>query len=113
MTRWPTTDRLHHKRKGVKTMQTALTLRRVSINSIGATFAVLLALTAGGAGGYWLKSQASSVVTQPASPQVARQAQQVDLNLTDAADRAARIANAARAARTPSSLSFHDDDHGH
>jgi uncharacterized protein HemX len=94
-------------------VQTALTLRSVSINSIAVAFAVLLALTAGGAGGYWLKSQASSVVTQPASPQVARQAQPVDLNVTDATDRAARIANAARAAQTPSSVGFHDDDHGH
>jgi len=94
-------------------MQTALTLRRFSINSIAATFALLLALTAGGAGGYWLKSQASSVVTQPASPQMAGRPQQVDLNVTDAADRAARIANAARAAQTPSSVVPQDDDHGH
>jgi hypothetical protein len=93
-------------------MQTAFTLRRVSINSIAATFAVLLALTAGGAGGYWLKSQASSAVTQPASPRVAGQAQQVDLNVTDAADRAARIANAARAAHLPPSVLPQDDDHG-
>jgi hypothetical protein len=91
-------------------MQTAFPLRRVSINSIAATFAVLLALTAGGAGGYWLKSQAPSAVTQPASPRVAGQAQQVDL--TDAADRAARIANAARAAQLPPSLLPQDDDHG-
>jgi hypothetical protein len=95
-------------------MQTAVTLRRFSINSIAATFAVLLALTAGGAGGYWLKSQTSSVVTQAASPRAAAgQPQQVDLNVTDAADRAARIANAARAAQTPSSVVPSDGDHGH
>ncbi len=94
-------------------MQTALTLRRFSINSIAAMFAVLLALTAGGAGGYWLKSQAPSAVTTAAPPQVAGQPRQVDLNVTDAADRAARIANAARAAQTPNSVVLHDDDHGH
>ena len=90
-------------------MQTALPLRRFSINSIAATVAVLLALTAGGTGGYWLKSQASTV-TKAALPQVARQG---DINVTDAADRAARIANAARAAQTPNSVVFQDDDHGH
>jgi len=52
-------------------MQTALTLRRFSINSIAATFAVLLAVTAGGVGGYWLKSEVSSTVTK--SAQVAAQ----------------------------------------
>lgn len=93
-------------------MQTALTLRRFSINSVAGTFAVLLALTAGGAGGYWLKSQAASAVTQPASHRMAGQAQQVDLNVTDAADRAARIANAARTAEPPSSVVPQDDDHG-
>jgi membrane protein YqaA with SNARE-associated domain len=89
-------------------MQTALALRRFSINSLAATFAVLLALTAGGAGGYWLGSQASSVVMKAAAPQAAGQMQHVDLNVSDAADRAARIANAAQ---TSSSVP-HDDDHG-
>jgi len=51
-------------------MQTALTLRRFSINSIAATFAVILAVTAGGVGGYWLKSE----VTTAAPVQVAAQA---------------------------------------
>jgi len=51
-------------------MQTALTLRRFSINSIAATFAVILAVTAGGVGGYWLKSE----VTKAAPVQVAAQA---------------------------------------
>lgn len=58
-------------------MQTALALRRSSINSILATFAVLLALTAGGAGGYWLKSQvaspATTVAAQPAATAGAQQ----------------------------------------
>lgn len=94
-------------------MQTALTLRRFSIKSIAATFVVMLAVTAAGAGGYWLKSQTSSAVTQAAPPQLAGQPRQVDLNVTDAADRAARIANAARAAQTPSSVVPHDGDHGH
>ena len=44
-------------------MQTALTLRKSSINSIAATFAVLLALTLGGAGGYLLKGQVSAALT--------------------------------------------------
>ena len=49
-------------------MQTALTLRRFSINSIAATFAVILAVTAGGVGGYWLRSEAAQtkVAAQPA-----------------------------------------------
>lgn len=54
-------------------MQTALTLRKSSINSIAATFAVLLALTAGGVGGYWLKSEVSSTATKAAPTQVAAQ----------------------------------------
>jgi hypothetical protein len=101
-------------------MQTALTLRRFSINSFAATIAVLLALTAGGAGGYWLRSPASSVVTKATSPQVTAQSQQVapphdmpeeNINVIDAADRAAaRIANAARAAQTPA-VAPHDNDH--
>lgn len=100
-------------------MQTALTLRRFSINSIAATFAVILALTAGGAGGYWLKSQAPSIVTNaPSSPVPAQTVQvapahdmpEANLNVTDAADRAASIANAARAAQAPS-VSAHDNDH--
>ncbi len=58
-------------------MQTAIALRRSSINSIAATFAVLLALTAGGAGGYWLKSQvvspATTVTAQPAATAASQQ----------------------------------------
>lgn len=49
-------------------MQTAIVPRRFSINSIAAVFLVFLTLTAGGAGGYWLKSQALSPGT------IARQA---------------------------------------
>ena len=55
-------------------MQTALTLRRFSINSIAATFAVILAVTAGGVGGYWLKSEVTSSATKAAPVQVAAQA---------------------------------------
>src|SRR2546421_12717242 len=94
-------------------MQTALTLRRFSINSFAATIAVLLALTAGGAGGYWLKSQASSGVTKATTPPGTAQSQQVapppdmpeeNLNVIDGADPAARIADAARAPQNPSSV---------
>src|SRR3989442_14481945 len=88
-------------------MQTAFTLRRVSINSIAATFAVLLALTAGGAGGYWLKSQVPSAVINPAQLPVAAPSRQAapphhdmpdyGLSPTDAVDRAvARAADATR-----------------
>jgi hypothetical protein len=49
-------------------MQTAITLRKSSINSIAATFAVLVALTLGGAGGYLLKGQVSSALTTAAPP---------------------------------------------
>jgi hypothetical protein len=52
-------------------MQTALVLRRFSINSIAAVFLVLSTLTAGGAGGYWLKSQAPSSGTIAAQAPVA------------------------------------------
>ncbi len=38
-------------------MQATIAFRKSSINSIVATFAVVLALTAGVLGGYWLKSQ--------------------------------------------------------
>ena len=82
-------------------MQTALPLRRFSINSIAATFAVLLALTAGGTGGYWLKSQASTAGRRSSAWPTSR------------TSRTARIANAARAAQTPNSVVFQDDDHGH
>jgi hypothetical protein len=44
-------------------MQTALALRKSSITSIAAMVTIILALTVGAAGGYWLKSQAASVVT--------------------------------------------------
>ena len=52
-------------------MQTAIALRRFSINSIAAVFVVLLTLTAGGAGGYWLKGQALPPATVAAVPPVA------------------------------------------
>ncbi len=52
-------------------MQTAIALRRFSINSIAAVCLVLLTLTAGGAGGYWLKSQALSLGTIAAQARVA------------------------------------------
>lgn len=44
-------------------MQNTIALRRISINSIAAVFVVLLSLTAGGAGGYWLKGQSLPTVT--------------------------------------------------
>ena len=52
-------------------MQTAVVLRRFSINSIAAVFLVLLTLTAAGAGGYWLKIQALSPESIAAQPPVA------------------------------------------
>lgn len=52
-------------------MQTEIVLRRFSINSIAAVFLVLLTLTAGGAGGYWLRSQALSLGTIAPQPPVA------------------------------------------
>lgn len=58
--------------KEMNVMQAALAVRKTSINSIAATLAVLVALTAGGAGGYWLKGQAApqaaTISTQPAVP---------------------------------------------
>ena len=54
-------------------MQTALTLRKVSISPIVAISAILLALTAGGASGYLVKSQLSTAVTTAAQPPVAAQ----------------------------------------
>ena len=84
-------------------MQTTLTLRRSSINSIVAAFAVVLALAGGGWGGYLLKSQASAPVTKPAQLSTATQSRQVappvdypeeGINVNDAVDRAvARAAN--------------------
>ena len=97
-------------------MQTALTLRKSSINSIAATFAVLLALTLGGAGGYLLKGQVSAALTTVAPPSSTTQIRQKGLghdmpdygvNVTDAADRAA----AAWSARNPSPVVGHDYDH--
>src|SRR2546429_9248827 len=88
-------------------MQTALTLRKSSINSIAATFAVLLALTLGGAGGYLLKGQGSSALTTVAPASFTIQIRQKGLGhdmpvygvtFTVAADMAA----AAGAARKPS-----------
>lgn len=58
-------------------MQTALPLRRFSINSIVATLALVLVLAAGALGGYWLKSQVTSaVVTQAAQTAVSGASQQ-------------------------------------
>jgi uncharacterized protein HemX len=57
--------------QGVANMQTALSLRKSPINSIAATFTIVLALTAGAGGGYWLKSQAAAVVTTAGQPTVA------------------------------------------
>jgi hypothetical protein len=54
-------------------MQTALTLRKVSISPIVAISAILLAVTAGGASGYLVKSQLSTAVTTIAQPPVAAQ----------------------------------------
>ena len=54
-------------------MQTALTLRKVSISPIVAISAILLALAAGGASGYLVKSQLSTAVTTAAQPPVAAQ----------------------------------------
>lgn len=54
-------------------MQTALTLRKVSISPIVAICAILLALTAGGASGYLVKSQLSTAVTTAAEPPLAAQ----------------------------------------
>jgi uncharacterized protein HemX len=50
-------------------MQAAGTLRRSSVNSIAATFAIVLALAAGGAGGYLLKSQTPQLGTAPQGTQ--------------------------------------------
>jgi hypothetical protein len=97
-------------------MQTALTLRKSSINSIAATFAVLLALTLGGAGGYLLKGQVSAALTTVAPASSTIQIRQKGLGhdmpdygvtITDAADRAA----AAGSARNPSVVVGHDYDH--
>jgi hypothetical protein len=76
-------------------MQATLALRKSSINSIAAVFAVLLAWTAGVAGGYLLKSQVPSAVTRVAQPPVAAQTLQPfhdmpesTTNVADAVDRA-------------------------
>ena len=86
-------------------MQTTLALRKFSINSMLATFAVICALAAGAVGGYLLKGQAASAVTtaaqQPLAAQTKHVAPPVDLpeenvNVADAVDRA--IAHSAGAA---------------
>jgi hypothetical protein len=58
--------------QGVVNMQTALAFNKSSINSLAATVTIALALTAGAAGGYWLKSQAAPIGTTAAQPTVAR-----------------------------------------
>jgi hypothetical protein len=97
-------------------MQTALTLRKSSINSIAASFAVLLALTLGGAGGYLLKGEVSGALTTVAPASATTQIRQKGLGhdmpdygvtITDAADRAA----AAGSARNPRVVVGHDYDH--
>ena len=97
-------------------MQTAITLRKSSINSIAATFAVLLALTLGGAGGYLLKGQVTSALTTVAPTSSTTQIRQkglghdmpdYGLTVPDAADRAA----AAASARNASIVVGHDYDH--
>src|SRR2546429_9866996 len=84
-------------------MQTALTLRKSSINSIAATFAVLLGLTLGGAGGYLLKGQVSAALTTVAPASSTIQIPQEGLGhdmpdygvtLTDAAEPAAGAGSA-------------------
>jgi hypothetical protein len=52
-------------------MQTAIALRRFSINAIAAVSLLILTVTAGGAAGYWLKSQALSPGTIAAQAPVA------------------------------------------
>ena len=54
-------------------MQKALAVRKVSIDSVVATLAVLIALMAGLAAGYWLKGQLVSGVTTASQPTVAQQ----------------------------------------
>src|SRR5690242_6284291 len=54
-------------------MQMALPLRKFSISPIVATSAILLALTAGAASGYLVKSQLSTAVTTAAQPSIAVQ----------------------------------------
>jgi len=54
-------------------MQTALSLRKFSISPIVAISGILLALTAGGASGYLVKSQLSTAGTTAAQPPVAVQ----------------------------------------
>jgi hypothetical protein len=97
----------------VNNVQTAVPLRKFSINSIAATFAVLLALTAGGAGGYLLKGQVPSAVTKAAQPPVAAQSRQVTPHhdSTDAVDRAiARAATATPVEHSARWFDRHDRD---
>ena len=106
-------------------MQTALALRRFPINSIVAMLAVLLALTAGGVSGYWLKSLEPATITAKAAvvaparlvapphdlpEESANVADAVDralagaANVTDAVDRAlVRAANANHPTEGPTS----------
>ena len=87
-------------------MEAAPALRKLPINPIVAAFAVLLTLTSGGLGGYWLKGQLDSGVTikaqAPATQAGRYSAPPHELpvesaNVTDAVDRAlARAANTSR-----------------
>ena len=79
-------------------MQTTLALRKFSINSMLATFAVICALAAGAVGGYLLKGQAASAVTTAAQQPLAAQTKHVapPVDVADAVDRA--IAHSAGAA---------------
>src|SRR5947209_19439517 len=78
-------------------MQTTLALRKFSLNSMFATFAVICALAAGAVGGYLLKGHAASAVPtaaqQPLAAQTKHVAPPVDLpeengNAADTVDRA-------------------------
>lgn len=51
-------------------MHNALALRTSSMKSVVAIFVALLTLTAGGAGGYWLRSQVAAPDTAVAAPLV-------------------------------------------
>jgi hypothetical protein len=49
-------------------MQTTMSLRKPSINSVAVSSAIVLALAAGVSGSYWLKSQAAPVASTSRRP---------------------------------------------
>lgn len=49
-------------------MQTALSLRKPSVNSLAASVAIALALTAGVSGVYWLETQRAPITPTSARP---------------------------------------------